>query len=284
MVVERPTIGEVLRRSTADLAEAGAERPRLDAERLLGHAVGLDRIGLYMHLDRALSQEEVDRARGLVARRGAREPLQYVLGEWAFRRLTLAVDSRALIPRPETETVVDRCLVAIAGIERPRVLDVGTGTGAIALAIADEHPDAQVTGTDVSEAALALARENTTRTGLEIELHRHDLFGGLPGHDWDLVVSNPPYVRTEELARLAPEVVDWEPEIALLARGQTEALVREAAVVLRPGGALVLETHDDGAAHVTALLAGHGYREIVVTEDLAGRERVVEGRAPARTG
>jgi release factor glutamine methyltransferase len=276
---ERLTIAEVLRRSAEDLAEAGSERPRLDAERLLGHAVGLDRIGLYMHLDRPLSAAEGERARGLVARRGAHEPLQYVLGEWGFRRLTLGVDPRALIPRPETETVVERCLAAIEGLDEPRVLDVGTGTGAIALAIADEHPDARVTGIDVSEDALALARENVARTGLAVELRLHDLFAGLPGRDWDLVVSNPPYVRTDELRRLAREVVEWEPEVALVARGQTEVLVREAAVVLRPGGALVLETHDDGAAALATLLADHGYREIAVTEDLAGRERVVEGRA-----
>jgi release factor glutamine methyltransferase len=275
---ERLTIAEVLRRSADDLAEAGSERPRLDAERLLGHAVGLDRIGLYMHLHRPLSAAEVERARGLVARRGAHEPLQYVLGEWGFRRLTLGVDPRALSPRPETETVVERCLAAIEELDEPCVLDVGTGTGAIALAIADEHPDARVTGIDVSEEALALARENAARTGLAVELRLHDLFAGLPGRDWDLVVSNPPYVRTEELGRLASEVVEWEPEVALVAQGQTEALVREAAVVLRPGGALVLETHDDGAVAVATLLADHGYREIAVTEDLAGRQRVVEGR------
>jgi release factor glutamine methyltransferase len=279
MNAERPTIAEVVRQSTEQLAEQGAERPKLDAERLVAHAVGLDRVGLYLHLDRPLSGAELDRAHELVARRGAREPLQYVLGEWGFRRLTLTVDRRALIPRPETETVVERCLAAIDGLEAPRVLDVGTGTGAIALAIADEHPGALVTGIDVSEDALRLARENAERTGHVVELRHHDLFAGLPDHNWDLVVSNPPYVRTDELEQLAPEVVEWEPEVALVARGQTEALVREAAVVLRPGGALVLETHGEGASTVAALLADHGYREIAVTEDLAGRQRVVEGRA-----
>jgi len=275
---ERLTVGEILRRSAEDLAEAGSERPRLDAERLVGHAVGLDRVGLYMQLDRPLSPSELERAQGLVARRGTREPLQYVLGEWGFRRLTLRVDGRALIPRPETEVVVERCLAAIAGLDAPRVLDVGTGTGAIALAIADEHAGARVTGIDVSEEALALAGENAARTGNEVELLRHDLFAGLPGADWDLVVSNPPYVLADELEGLAPEVVDWEPEVALVARGQTEALVRAAAAALRPGGTLVLETHGDGAAAAAGLLAEHGYRDIVVTEDLAGRERVVEGR------
>ena len=275
---ESQTIAEVLRRSAERLEEGGSARPRLDAERLVGHVVGLDRVGLYSHLERPLSVRELDRARDLVDRRAAREPLQYVLGEWGFRRLTLAVDRRALIPRPETEIVVERCLALVADLEQPRVLDVGTGSGAIALAIADEHPGARVTAVDVSEDALALAAENAARTGIELELHLHDLFGGLPGQNWDLVVSNPPYVRTDELDGLAPEVVDWEPSIALVERGQTEALVREAAVVLANGGALVLETHGDGAREAAALLVDHGYRDVAVTEDLAGRERVVEGR------
>ena len=117
-----------------------------------------------------------------------------MLGEWGFRRLTLNVDPRALIPRPETEILVDRALVLLAGRERPRVLDVGTGSGAIALAIADEHPGAVVTGFDCSPDALALAAENVARTGLAVELLQGDLFDGLPGGPWDLVVSNPPYV------------------------------------------------------------------------------------------
>jgi release factor glutamine methyltransferase len=160
---------------------------------------------------------------------------------------------------------------------------VGTGTGAIALAIADEHPGARVTAIDVSEDALALARENAERTGLPIELGGHDLFAGLPQGDWDLVVSNPPYVRSDELAQLAPEVAEWEPEVALVERGQTAAIVREASAVLSPGGALVLETHDEGAREVAALLVDAGYDAVAITEDLAGRERVVEGRFGERS-
>jgi release factor glutamine methyltransferase len=275
------TIGEVLRRSTEHLAGKGAERPRLDAERLLGHALGMERVELYMHLDRPLAPSELDDARALLSRRAAGEPLQYVLGEWGFRRLTLAVDRRALIPRPETETLVERCLALLDGTAAPRVLDVGTGSGAVALAIADEHPGARVTAIDVSEQALALARENAERTGLVVELVRHDLFAGLPGGDWNLVVSNPPYVREDELGSLAPEVVEWEPGLALVDRGPTEALVRGAAAALRPGGALVLEAHEDGAAAVASLLEREGYAAVRTTQDLAGRERVVEGRRPA---
>ena len=275
------TIGEVLQRSTDHLAGKGAEQPRLDAERLLGHALGLERIELYMHLDRPLSPEELAAARMLVSRRATGEPLQYVLGEWGFRGLVLAVDRRALIPRPETEVVVERCLALLDGVGSARVLDVGTGSGAIALAIAGEHPGARVTGIDVSDDALALARLNAERTGIAVELRRHDLFEGLPGHGWDLVVSNPPYIRADEVGSLAGDVVEWEPAVALVARGQTEALVRDALAVLRPGGVLVLESHADEASGVASVLRRHGYRDVVVTRDLAGRERVVEGRTHA---
>jgi release factor glutamine methyltransferase len=277
----RLTIGDVLRRSTDHLAGRGTADPRLHAERLVAHALGMERVELYMHLDRPLSSAELDDARALVARRATGEPLQYVLGEWGFRRLTLRVDRRALIPRPETETVVERCLALLDDAEAPRVLDVGTGSGAIALAIAAECLGARVTAIDVSEDALALARENASHTGIAVELLRHDLFTGLPGDGWDLVVSNPPYVRDDELASLARDVVDWEPDVALVDRGQTEALVRDAARALRRGGALVLEAHEQGAARVAALLAAQGYADVRVTSDLAGRDRVVEGRAVA---
>ncbi len=274
----RLSIGDVLRRSTAFLTERGCEAPRLDAERLVGRVLGMERIELYMHLDRPLTEPEVVAARELVARRGRREPLQYVLGEWGFRRLTLAVDRRALIPRPETEIVVERCLALLEGAEAPRVLDVGTGSGAIALAIADEHRGAAVTAIDASVEALALARENADRTSLAIELARHDLFDGLPPGPWDLVVANPPYVGAEEMGGLAPEVVEWEPHSALVEDGHTEALVRSAARVLRPRGALVLEIHDERSAGAASLLDSHGFGEVAVTPDLSGRDRVVEGR------
>lgn len=241
----------------------------------------MERVELYMHLDRPLSPSELEDARALLSRRASGEPLQYVLGEWGFRRLTLRVDRRALIPRPETETLVERCLALLDGDAAPRVLDVGTGSGAVALAIADEHLGARVTAIDVSEDALALARENAERTGLAVDLLHHDLFAGLPGNGWDLVVSNPPYVRDDEVASLAPEVADWEPGVALVDRGHTEALVRSAAQALRPGGALVLETHEDGAANVAALLERERFVAVCTTRDLAGRERVVEGRTPS---
>ncbi len=274
----RLRVGDVVRRTARQLDADGVLTARLDAELIVAHILGVSRAGLALERSRALTRAEEERVAALTARRAAREPLQYVLGEWGFRRLTLTVDSRALIPRPETETVVERCLALLEGLDSPRVLDVGTGSGAIALAIADEHPGARVTGIDVAAEALSLARENAARTGLEVELLQVDLLSGLPGSEWDLVVSNPPYVRPEDAPVLAPEVVDWEPHVALFDAGHTDTLVHAAAAVLRPAGALVLESFDERAATVAELLARSGFGDVVVTRDLAGRDRVVEGR------
>jgi release factor glutamine methyltransferase len=272
------TVGEVLTASTEFLAAKGVPSPRVDAEHLVARALGFSRLDLYLQHDRPLNEAELAAARELVRRRGTREPLAYVLGDWGFRRLVLATDRRALVPRPETEVVVERCLAHLEGIESPRVLDVGTGSGAIALAIADEHPGARVTAIDVSADALALARENAERTGLSVTLAKHDLAAGLPGGPYDLVVSNPPYVLPEEIDTLEAEVRDWEPRQALVGRGATEAIVSGAPAVLEPGGRLVLEVGDGTAEAVAALLGEAGFRHVVRTPDLTGRDRVVEGQ------
>jgi release factor glutamine methyltransferase len=268
----------VLRAVEAELSEAGVETPAVDAELLVGHVLGLSRSELGLARDRTVSEREQAALDALVARRARREPLQYILGEWGFRRLLLKVDARALIPRPETEVVVDRLLASIAGVEAPAVLDVGVGSGAIALAIADEYPGALVVGIDSSHDALALARENAARCGLDVELRHHDLFSGLPSGPWDAVVSNPPYVPEADRHGLAPEVRDWEPAGALFGHGETAALVERAADVLVDGGAFVVEVGDGQAEAVATTLASSGYAGIRVTRDLAGRERVVEGR------
>ena len=270
------TLGEVLGATTEYLSGKGIDTARLDSELILARALGMTRIELYTRFDRPLVPAELDAIRPLVARRGKREPLAYVLGEWGFRRLTLATDARALVPRPETETVVERALAAIAGLDAPCVVDVGTGSGAIALSIADEHPGAYVTATDVSPDALALARENAERLGLTVELVETSLLEGLEG-PFDLVVSNPPYVRGDEVEALQPEVRDWEPRRAVVGDDQTERLARAARDVLAPGRALVLETHEGHAREVRALLVGLGYARATISRDLAGRERVVEG-------
>ena len=275
------TVCQVVRRAAQQLDAEGILTARIDAELIVAHVLGVSRSALTVERNRELTAAEQERVVELAARRATREPLQYVLGEWGFRRLTLTVDDRALIPRPETETVVERCLALLRGVDAPLVLDVGTGSGAIALAIADEHPGARVTGIDVSPEALSLARENAARTGVEIELRQVDILAGLPGSDWDLVVSNPPYVRPDEATGLAPEVVEWEPHVALFDGGHTELLVRDATRVLRADGALVLESFDERAHAVASLLERSGFTDVVVTRDLAGRDRVVEGRRPA---
>jgi len=271
------TTGEALAAGAAYLGRKGIDTPRLDAELILGQALGLSRLELYTGHDRPLSERERLEARALLERRAAREPLAYVLGEWGFRRLRLRTDARALVPRPETEVVVERALALIAGLEAPRVVDVGTGSGAIALAIASEHPGARVSATDISTEALSLAAENAAALGLEVELLHTSLLEGLTGH-FELVVSNPPYVRAEELPGLQPEVRDWEPRTALVEQRQSEELAAAARALLAPGGAIVLESHELRAGALVASLEQLGYLELAITTDLAGRERVVEGR------
>ena len=262
----------IVDRAAAILAEHGIESPRVDAEWIVAHVVGLSRSEL------VASNPEVDDARvwPLVQRRTLREPLAYVLGEWDFRRLTLRCDPRALVPRPETEVLVGRCLDLLRGIDEPRVLDVGTGPGAIGLALADEA-GADVVATDVSDDALSLARENAALSGLAVKLVHADVREGLPRGPFDLVVSNPPYVRAQEWEQLQPEVREWEPREALVDEGQTEAIVRAAVGVLRLGGSLVLEVHEEAAAGVRNAFEAAGYGDCRISPDLTARDRIVEG-------
>ena len=273
------TVAEALREAAAELELAGCPSPRVDAEWLLADVLGTTRTGLY-GTDRALEDDELERLRSLVARRRTREPLAYVLGEWGFRRLTLAVDPRVLIPRPETEIVVERCLELLRPIERPRVLDVGVGSGAIALSIADERSDARVIATDSSADALSVAAANKARLGANgrVELRHGGLLAGAEG-PFDLVVSNPPYVPPEDVDGLPPEVLH-EPLEALVGFGRQAEVAEAAFAVLRPGGILVLEVGDGQAPEVEAALRGLGYEDVRSTRDLARCERAVEGRAP----
>jgi release factor glutamine methyltransferase len=256
------TAREALAEAERRLADAGVDAPRVDAELIVAHLLGVTRTQLYADLSR-----DVNGLEPLVRRRERREPLAYVLGEWGFRRLTLRTDGRALVPRPETEIVVERALALLEGTSAPRVLDVGVGSGAIALALKDERPDAHVTGVDESEAALGLARENAERLQLEVELRLAGLESASEG--WDLVVSNPPYVRSLDGAQ--PEL-RFEPEIALVGSGLQERLAERART-----RALVLEVGDGQAAEVATALESLGYRDVRVTRDLAGIDRVVEG-------
>jgi release factor glutamine methyltransferase len=254
-------VRDALREAESRLAAAGVETPRVDAEWIVAHALGTTRSGIYARLD-----DEVD-LDGLLERRERREPLAYVLGEWGFRRLTLKTDARALVPRPETETVVERALALLRGRESPRVLDIGVGSGAIALAVKDERPDATVVGVDVSQDALSLARENAARLQLAVELREGDESAAVEG--WDLVVSNPPYVET--LAGLQPELT-YEPRTALIGFHLHESIASKART-----DALVFEVGDGQAPEVAEILRRAAYRDVTVTADLAGVDRVVDG-------
>ena len=271
---------EAVREVERDLEDARVPSPRVDAELLVAHVGGVARSGLYAR-EAPLDDAELAALRTLVARRRTRAPLAYVLGEWGFRRLTLAVDERVLVPRPETEIVVERCLARLAPLAAPRVLDVGVGSGAIALALADEHPGALVTAVDASPDAVAVAAENARRSGLDdlVEVVHGNLFERVDCA-FDLVVSNPPYVGAEEIEALEPEVRDHEPRAALVATGVTEAIASGARAVLAPGGWLVLECGDRQAGELARTLARLGYEEVTTTPDLNGTDRVVEGRRP----
>jgi release factor glutamine methyltransferase len=255
---------EALAEAERRLESAGVDTPRVDAELLVAHVLGTTRSGVYAQLD-----AEVDGAlEPLLARRELREPLAYVLGEWGFRRLTLTTDARGLVPRPETEIVVERALVLLAGIASPRVLDIGVGSGAIALALKDERGDAHVVGVDVSQDALALSRQNAQRLGLDVDLREGGVEAAAEG--WDLVVSNPPYVAS--LDGLQPELLH-EPEHALVGAGFHGTIARVARTRF-----LVLEVGDGQADEVAETLRAAGYENVVVTRDLTGVDRVVEGR------
>jgi release factor glutamine methyltransferase len=262
----RVTAREALAEAERRLAAADVETPRVDAEWLVAHRLGTTRSGLAARLD-----DEVDGLEPLLARREAREPLAYVMGEWGFRRLTLKTDARALVPRPETERLVERALALADGFEKPRILDVGVGSGAIALAIKDERPDAQVTGVDVSRDALSLAQENAALLGLEVDLRQGD-GAEVAAEGWDVVVANPPYV--ENLEDVQSEL-RWEPDVALLGSGEHERLARAAKACF-----VVLEAGDGQADEVAAMLERLGCTGIAITADLTGRDRVVEGRLP----
>jgi release factor glutamine methyltransferase len=279
------TVRELLGPTRAYLEQKGVPSPRVDAEHLLAHVLAIPRLELYLDHDRPLERAEVDRLRELVRRRGLREPLAYVLGSWSFHGLELRCDARALVPRPETELLVERCLTLLAGTDGAAIVDVGTGTGAIALALAGGLPDARVTAIDVSADALALAAENAAANGLaaRVELLEGDLLAPVAGRGFDLVASNPPYVSAGD--EVDPEVSGYEPALAVYAgrggRAIHERLASEAQAALRPGGHLVLEVGEGQAAWLAEHLAALGYTAIEITRDLRGVERVVSAQPPA---
>ena len=283
------TVRELLGPAREYLDGKGVPSPKLDAEYLLAHVLGIERLDLYLDHDRPLEPAEVDRLRELVRRRGRREPLAYVLGSWGFYGLDLRCDARALVPRPETEVLVEHCLALLAGSEAPGIADIGTGTGAIALALAQQLPEATVTAVDVSPGALALAAENAEAGGLaeRVELLEGDLFAPLAGRRFDLIVSNPPYVATGD--EVDPEVAGFEPAALAVYAGDDgrtilERLATGAGEHLNAGGRLAVELGDGQAPWFAGRLAGLGYADVAITRDLRGVERVVSGRLAAENG
>lgn len=274
------------------LERRGVPKPRLNAERLLSHCTGRSRVELYAYPERPLRREEKRAFVRAVVRRSRREPLQYITGTTVFRYLELTVDGRVLIPRPETEMVVERALALLR--ERgghPLVVDVGTGSGCIALSLAREYPAAVVHATDLDPRALSAARGNARRLGMEglVRFHLGDCLSALPGDlqgKVDLVVSNPPYIREKDFRALPPEVRDYEPRSALVAgpRGTEvhERLLRQAYRWLAPGGWLLMEGGEDQVEGLAELARALGYVEVKVREDLNGRPRMVEGRLTPR--
>jgi release factor glutamine methyltransferase len=265
------TVGTALAAGAARLAAAGVDTPRLDAELLLGFVLGVDRGRLVIDRDVVVDRAVCGRFDALLGRREAREPVAYILGRRAFRRLQLVVDRRVLIPRPETELLVEVGLSLSFGA---RVVDVGTGSGAVALALKDERPDLRVSGVDVSQDAVEVARGNASRLGLEVIFVAADLMDGVSA---DAVLANLPYVA--EGAQLPPEITRFEPAGALFAGADGLDVIRRAvAAVAGPTVSLMaLEIGPEQEVSVERLLWDAGFAEVAVRHDLAGLARVVVG-------
>ena len=269
--VGRATVRTALREAETRLREAGCRTSRLDAELLVADALGADRAALVAAPERALSAVAAGRVAERVGRRVAREPVAYILGRRGFRHLELAVDDGVLIPRPETELLVEVALgvLPVGG----RVHDVGTGSGAVALALKDERPDLEVSASDVSEDAVVVARANAARLELGVEV---SLACGLPAGVYDLVVANLPYIAEDEWRALVPEIVRYEPVEAVIGGGQDGLDAIRALIGEAPHGTcLALEHAPDQAPAVRALLRGaESFR------GLGGGEDVTLGHAP----
>lgn len=267
------SVKDALLEAQERLARAGCDSPRLDAEVLLASALRLDRAQLVMRSGEPLPDRAAERFARLVARREAREPVAYITGVKDFRRLSLAVDRRVLIPRPETELLVE---VGLSLAPRARVVDVGTGSGAVALALKDERPDLCVVGTDVSEAALTVARANAARLGLAVRFVVADLLD--PEEPYDAVLANLPYVAAVDARTLAPEITAYEPPAALFAGEDGLAVLRRLVDRVQRVPLVALEIGFGQADDVALLLASAGFAGIERLRDLAGHERVVVGR------
>lgn len=284
------TIEGVLKWAADDFRGRGIEGPRLDAEVLLAHALGVTRMQLILDGKKPLAPDELARFREMVKRRRAREPVAYLRGEREFYGRRFAVDGRVLIPRPDTEILVDVALARTAPRSLcARALDLCTGSGCVAVTLGRERPTSIVFATDVSEGALAVARRNAERLGAyNVAFSLGDLFAplGAPRACFDVITANPPYIPSAEIATLDADVKDFEPRLALDGGADGLAFLRRiiqgAPPFLAEGGTLALEVGAGEAPAVAALMEGAGYEGVSVTRDYGKIERVVDGRRPRR--
>jgi release factor glutamine methyltransferase len=285
-ISSRWTIREVVQWTTDYFRQKGIESARLDAEVLLAHALRADRLYLYLNLDKPLSQQERDKYRELVTRRARREPVALITGRKEFWSINLRVCPGVLIPRPETEVLVQAVLDEIRELRQPRVLDIGTGSGAVAIAIAHDRPDARVIATDRDPGAASLTWLNAKEsdTAEHMAVLAADLFSSFrTGPHFHVICSNPPYVSDDDMMTLAPEIVRFEPRSALAAGPEgldvIGAIASQAREFLAEHGALILEMGAGQEKAVREIFKSAGLdKEIAVFKDLAGIPRVVKGR------
>ncbi len=280
------TLGEVLDSGAGFLARKGVENPQVGCELLAARLLGCKRLELALRRDERLAEKLVDAMRRGLVRVAGGEPVQYVLGEWDFRDHTFKVDRRALIPRPETEELVEAVLGCkdLWARPKPAVLDVGTGTGCIIISLALARPGGVFAGLDVSGEAISLAKENARRLGVadKVVFANTEISEGVEPETMDAVVSNPPYIATPDYEALPPHIREYEPRVALDGGMDglmvVEAVVQDAAIVLKSGGHLFLEIGADQGGRVSELLEREGFGGVEVRKDLAGKDRIVAGQ------
>jgi release factor glutamine methyltransferase len=280
------SILEVIQRSADFLARRGVGSPRLQVELLLAHVLKMPRMKLYLNFERVLTEAELNALRALVQRRGLREPLQYIIGSTSFCGIELALDRHVLIPRPETELLAERAWKFLNESSQELIaLDLGTGSGCIAIALALKAPRAKVHAVEISTDALARARENARRSGARIEFYEGDLFSAIPaGLRFDLIVSNPPYIPSGRIETLEAEVRDHEPRGALDGGADGQEFYRRIAEQARPflqtGGGVILELDEEGAEATRKIFLATGWKVEALEQDYNQQPRILFAHLP----
>ncbi|WP_027128673.1 peptide chain release factor N(5)-glutamine methyltransferase [Fusobacterium perfoetens] len=275
---------EILSKSIQYLKKFGVENARIDTEYIFAYVLNVKRNSLMLNFNREITKEEKEKIREFLIRRGKRrEPLQYILKEWEFYGLPFIVDERVLIPRPDTEILVEECKFLLEEIENPKILDIGTGSGAIAISLAKLYPNAKVIGVDISSEALEIANKNKELNNtINVEFILSDVFEKISEKDFDLIVSNPPYISIDEYKELMPEVKNYEPRLALTDNGDGyyfyKKISKEAFEYLKKGGYLAFEIGYNQGEEVSEIMKKDGYDVKGVIRDYGDNQRVVVGR------